>query len=105
MSPTQDDSDWSDSDDDVSDVETSVLLGIPDGPILKQEDVEDAAVSRLAGYPVRYSTPYTVACTLIIIDLCHFYYCLPLTIRRLYQHLSLVYRVHNARIVLYLWNC
>ena len=56
MPPRSDsDSDWSDSDDegDVKDVETSVLLGLPDGAIEKQEDVDDAAVSRMGGYPVR----------------------------------------------------
>ena len=52
MAPRDDD--WSDSDDEeLPDIETSVLLGIPDGPIEKQEDIDDAAVSRLGGYPVR----------------------------------------------------
>ena len=52
MAPRDDD--WSDSDDEeLPDVETSVLLGITDGPIEKQEDIDDAAVSRLGGYPVR----------------------------------------------------
>ncbi|KAI5122504.1 hypothetical protein M0805_001412 [Coniferiporia weirii] len=45
------DSDWSDSDDDRSDLETSVLLGIPDSTIEKQEDLDDAAVSRVGGHP------------------------------------------------------
>lgn len=45
---------WSDSDDDVgSDVETSVLLGIPDGVIETIADINDAAVSRIGGHPVR----------------------------------------------------
>jgi len=48
--------DWSDSDeDDLSQVETSVLLGVPDGNIDVQTDVIDAAVSRIGGLPVRAS--------------------------------------------------
>ncbi|EJD07484.1 uncharacterized protein FOMMEDRAFT_137786 [Fomitiporia mediterranea MF3/22] len=51
--PVHRDPDWSDSDeeDDRSDIETSVLLGIPDGLIEKQEDLDDAAVSRIGGHP------------------------------------------------------
>ncbi len=46
--------DWSDSDeDDLSQVETSVLLGIPDGAIESPADLNDAAVSRIGGPPVR----------------------------------------------------
>ncbi|KAH8116345.1 programmed cell death protein 2 [Phellopilus nigrolimitatus] len=46
------DSDWSESDDDNrTDLETSVLLGVPDGAIEKQEDLDDAAVSRMGGHP------------------------------------------------------
>lgn len=56
--------DWSDSDDEVlSEVETSVLLGIPDGPISVLADVVDAAVSRIGGHPVRYilcTTTYNI---------------------------------------------
>ena len=48
---TNDDSDW--SDDEQSEIETSVLLGYPDGVISKQEDIDDAAVSRIGGHPVR----------------------------------------------------
>ena len=46
---------WSDSDeeDDVPQVETSVLLGIPDGAIESPSDLKDAAVSRIGGLPVR----------------------------------------------------
>lgn len=45
---------WSDSDDEVlSDVETSVLLGVPDGPLETIADINDAAVSRIGGHPVR----------------------------------------------------
>lgn len=47
------DDDWSDSDDE-SEVETSVLLGVPDGVIESIADLNDAAVSRIGGHPVRY---------------------------------------------------
>lgn len=47
------DNDWSDSDEEaLSDVETSVLLGVPDGPIDTPSDLDDAAVSRIGGRPV-----------------------------------------------------
>ncbi|KAJ7746916.1 programmed cell death protein 2 [Mycena maculata] len=46
------DDDWSDSDEeDVSEVETSVLLGTPDGTITAAGDLGDAAVSRIGGHP------------------------------------------------------
>jgi pre-rRNA-processing protein TSR4 len=51
---------WSDSDDDndvPSEVETSVLLGTPDGPITSSSDIKDAAVSRIGGRPVRVNVP------------------------------------------------
>jgi len=49
--PSQED-DWSDSDqEELSDVETSVLLGVPDGPIDVESDLIDAAVSRIGGLP------------------------------------------------------
>ncbi|KAL5531588.1 hypothetical protein ACEPAG_4465 [Sanghuangporus baumii] len=56
--PTKHEDDWSDSDeeDERSDVETSVLLGIPDGEIEKQEDLDDAAVSRMGGHPAFLTT-------------------------------------------------
>lgn len=48
------DSDWSDSEDEVSaEVETSVLLGVPDGDVEIITDLTDAAVSRIGGHPVR----------------------------------------------------
>ncbi|KAF8998586.1 programmed cell death protein 2 [Cyathus striatus] len=51
MPPPVDD-DWSDSDDELlSEVETSVLLGVPDGPIESSDDLYDAAVSRIGGLP------------------------------------------------------
>ncbi|CAL1714923.1 unnamed protein product [Somion occarium] len=44
--------DWSDSDEEVlSDTETSVQLGVPDGPIESSSDLLDAAVSRIGGHP------------------------------------------------------
>lgn len=53
MAPPHQD-DWSDSDDEaLSDVETSVLLGVPDGLVEAATDVIDAAVSRIGGHPVR----------------------------------------------------
>jgi pre-rRNA-processing protein TSR4 len=54
--PSQED-DWSDSDqEELSDVETSVLLGVADGPIDVKSDLIDAAVSRIGGLPVRASS-------------------------------------------------
>ena len=45
---------WSDSDEEPpSGTETSVLLGIPDGPVTAAADIRDAAVSRIGGHPVR----------------------------------------------------
>ncbi|KAJ6591843.1 programmed cell death protein 2 [Mycena vulgaris] len=50
--PPIDDDDWSDSDEEaVSEVETSVLLGTPDGAITTAADLADAAVSRVGGHP------------------------------------------------------
>ncbi|KAJ7880286.1 programmed cell death protein 2, partial [Mycena olivaceomarginata] len=47
-----DDDDWSDSDEEaMSEVETSVLLGTPDGAITAAADLADAAVSRIGGHP------------------------------------------------------
>jgi len=65
----KDDNDWSDSDDDVlSEVETSVLLGVPDGAI-DTADINDAAVSRIGGHPVRYILycfmAYSLTCLII----------------------------------------
>lgn len=45
--------DWSDSDNEsLSDAETAVLLGIPDGLIEAAPDLRDVAVSRIGGQPV-----------------------------------------------------
>lgn len=52
--PPSDEDDWSDSDEELgSEVETSVLLGISDGPITSDNELADAAVSRIGGHPVR----------------------------------------------------
>jgi hypothetical protein len=58
MAPRNKD-DWSDSDEDdaLSEVETTVLLGIPDGPIGTPGDLADVAVSRIGGRPVRSRVP------------------------------------------------
>lgn len=46
------DDDWSDSDDEVvTGVETDVLLGVPDGSVESDNDLRDAAVSRIGGLP------------------------------------------------------
>ncbi|GLB43427.1 putative programmed cell death protein 2, C-terminal domain [Lyophyllum shimeji] len=51
MAPPRDD-DWSDSDEEeLSEVETSVLLGVPDGAVQSTSDLTDAAVSRIGGHP------------------------------------------------------
>lgn len=58
MAPRHDD-DWSDSDDEVlSEVETPVLLGVPDGVVQVITDITDAAVSRVGGHPVRFTPMY-----------------------------------------------
>lgn len=45
--------DWSDSDDeDLSEEETSVHLGVPDGSLDSSSDILDPAVSRIGGRPV-----------------------------------------------------
>jgi pre-rRNA-processing protein TSR4 len=47
-----DDSDWSDSDVELDDgIETSVLLGVPDGLVKNSDDLSDVAVSRIGGHP------------------------------------------------------
>jgi pre-rRNA-processing protein TSR4 len=45
---------WSEEEDDVTRTETSVFLGIPDGPVESASDLKDAAVSRIGGLPVRF---------------------------------------------------
>jgi len=52
MSPEEDE--YSDSDEETLDeIETSVLLGLPDGVISSTSDLVDPAVSRIGGTPVR----------------------------------------------------
>ena len=47
--------DWSDEEDEEDiRTETSVFLGIPDGPVESVSDLKDAAVSRIGGLPVRF---------------------------------------------------
>ena len=59
MAPRTDD-DWSDSDDeDLSDIETNVQLGLPDGPLESPEDLLDARVSRIGGHPVCAQVMYS----------------------------------------------
>lgn len=54
MAPSRPDDDWSDSDEEELDqLETSVLLGVPDGQVDVDADMRDAAVSRIGGLPVR----------------------------------------------------
>lgn len=51
--PLHTEEDWSDSDDSIqSNIETSVLLGIPDGDIDNSVDILDPSVSRIGGRPV-----------------------------------------------------
>lgn len=51
MAPPKED-DWSDSDEEeLGEVETAVLLGVPDGPIDAESDTNDVAVSRIGGHP------------------------------------------------------
>ena len=45
--------DWDSDDEDTGDVETDVLLGVPDGSISSTADLVDPAVSRIGGSPVR----------------------------------------------------
>lgn len=52
--PSAVEDDWSDSDEEIgSEVETAVLLGVPDGTMDAETDIKDAAVSRIGGRPVR----------------------------------------------------
>jgi len=66
--PVQED-DWSDSDDGqlLGEVETSVLLGLPDGPIDIPSDIDDAAVSRIGGHPVRSIPMYALQTILLCV--------------------------------------
>ncbi|TFY61534.1 hypothetical protein EVJ58_g4453 [Rhodofomes roseus] len=56
--PPRNDDDWSDSDDDdVSDIETNVQIGLPDGPIESSEELRDPRVSRIGGHPAFLNPP------------------------------------------------
>jgi len=47
---------WSDEDDDdATQIETSIHLGVPDGPVESASDLNDAAVSRIGGLPALLS--------------------------------------------------
>jgi pre-rRNA-processing protein TSR4 len=60
--------DWSDEDEgDVTQIETSVLLGVPDGPVESASDLKDVAVSRIGGLPVRPIPIQT--CTSILLSI------------------------------------
>ena len=52
--PPRVEDDWSDSEDEenVSEIGTSVLLGVPDGEIQDTLDLSDPSVSRIGGSPV-----------------------------------------------------
>lgn len=56
--------DLSDSDDEdrLAGVETDVLIGIPDGKVDVENDIIDAAVSRIGGLPVRASLSRVILC-------------------------------------------
>lgn len=62
MPPADVEDTWSDSDDELeADHETSVDLGVPDGPVEDAAVLLDAAVSRIGGHPVRctFASPCT----------------------------------------------
>lgn len=64
--PPADDDTWSDSDEELeADLETTVQLGIPDGPLLSPTDLSDPTVSRLGGHPVR--CPFAPPCNFSIL--------------------------------------
>ena len=50
MPPPYDD--YSDSDESVEDIQTNVLLGLPDGPISSASDLAKPRISRIGGHPV-----------------------------------------------------
>jgi pre-rRNA-processing protein TSR4 len=63
---------WSDSDEDqLPQIETAVILGIPDGPVVSASDLKDAAVSRIGGVPVRFTT--TRICISHLMNICDLY--------------------------------
>jgi hypothetical protein len=67
---------WSDSDDDeLAEVETSVLLGVPDGPMSAESDLADAAVSRIGGHPVRDRLYQCIIVLYVFIQSKNFFMC------------------------------
>ena len=52
----------SDEEDRLAGVETDVLLGIPDGKVDVENDIIDAAVSRIGGHPVRAFPSRVILC-------------------------------------------
>lgn len=61
--------DYSDSDEsDVEEVQTSVLLGLPDGPIISPADLSKPRISRIGGLPVHTSSHPTAFCVFSNID-------------------------------------
>jgi pre-rRNA-processing protein TSR4 len=58
---------WSDEDEDDAQIETSIHLGVPDGPVESASDLSDAAVSRIGGLPVRPISTQT--CTSILLNI------------------------------------
>ena len=99
MAPAAED-DWSDSDDDaMSEVETNVLLGVPDGRIEATADIQDAAVSRIGGLPVRDISLCTV-------PRAHdMYFDSSLNPRRSCRRANRRFRLRAARYVRSPWSC
>jgi hypothetical protein len=96
--PSAIEDDWSDSDEEIgSEVETAVLLGVPDGAMETDADIKDAAVSRIGGRPVRACLFDHVRsmCQCSLLDFFSRHYCLR------ENHRSLP---HSARIARAPWN-
>ncbi len=84
--------DWSDSDDEnSSEIETSVLLGVPDAPIELASDLSDVAVSRIGGHPVR-----TLMQAMPGFD--------PFSSRHIFHRVNPPSRLHAANRALLPWN-
>lgn len=97
MLPSVED-DWSDSDEEVlSEVETSVLLGVPDGSISTPADLTDAAVSRIGGHAVRY-VPHVPSSSV-------FNSCILLSTRPFSPPVNLHFRPPNVMYAPIPWSC
>lgn len=71
---------WSDEDeDDATQIERSIHLGVPDGPVEAASDLNDAAVSRIGGLPVRLIS--TQPCTSILLNISRPRRCFPMMLR------------------------